>query len=88
MKNILFDELKENEKTESWEVTKGDNLMNQFLCGNWSASVKEMIEENISSMDLINFLEIDEGYNGINTTNEHFNRAFFAELGNTKVRFN
>ena len=88
MKNILFDLLEEDEKTESWENAKGDNLMNQFYCGNWSASVKEMIEENISSMDLINFIELDEGYHGKTDFNQWFDRSFFAELGNTKVRFN
>ena len=86
--NILFDELEENEKTESWENTKGDNLINQFYCGNWSASVQEMIEENITAIDLINFLEHDEAKHGKTNFNQWFDRSFFVELGKSMVRFN
>ena len=84
--NILFDELKENEKTEEHEVTKGDSLMGQFVVGNWSWSVAYMIRKNISTMNLINYIENVEGYFGQEET--YFDRSFFAELGHTKVRLN
>lgn len=88
MQNILFDELKEDEKTEAHEVTKGDSLLGQFTVGNWSWSVAYMIKENISAMDLINYIEDVESYMGSPDLTCEFDRSFFAELGKTKVRFN
>jgi len=86
--NILYNELKENEVTEDGEITKGDNLLNQFYCGNWSASVKEMIEQNISATDLINYIENEESQMGKSEYLNSFDRAFFVELGMAGVRFN
>ena len=86
--NILFDELKENEKTEEHEVTKGDSLMGQFIVGNWSWSVAYMIRKNISIMNLINYIENVESYMGTSDLTCEFDRSFFAELGHTKVRLN
>jgi hypothetical protein len=86
--NKLFNELAEDERTEDWERTRGDNLTNQFYCGNWSASVQEMIDDNISIKDLIEFLELEEYMNGQSEFNDWFDREFFAELGNSKVRYN
>ena len=86
--NILFDELEENEKTEEHEFTKGDSLMGQFIVGNWSWSVAYMIKENISIMDLIKYIEHVENYIGSHDLICEFDRSFFAELGNSKVRFN
>ena len=86
--NILFKELKDDERCESWETMRGHNLMNQFFCGNWSASVQEMIDENITGNDLIEFLLDDELHEGKTNFNQWFDRSFFLELGKTKVRFN
>jgi hypothetical protein len=88
MKNILLDLLADEDRTEDWERTRGDNLTNQFYCGNWSASVQEMIDDNISIKDLIEFLELEEYMNGQSEFNDWFDREFFAELGNSKVRYN
>jgi len=88
MKNILLDLLENEDRTEDWERTRGDNLTNQFYCGNWSASVQEMIDENISIKDLIEFLELEEYMHGKSEFNAWFDREFFAELGNSKVRYN
>jgi hypothetical protein len=88
MKNILLDLLADEDRTEDWERTRGDNLTNQFYCGNWSASVQEMIDDNISIKDLIEFLELEEYMHGKSEFNDWFDREFFAELGNTEVRYN
>lgn len=86
--NKLFNELKSDERTESWETLRGHNLMNQFYCGNFSASVKEMIDENITGNHLIEFLLEDELHEGKTNFNQWFDREFFLLLGKTKVRFN
>lgn len=86
--NKLFNELAEDERTEEHEITIGDNLMGQFIVGNWSWSVNYMIKENISAMDLLKYIEHVEEYIGSHDLICEFDRSFFLELGSSKVRFN
>ena len=85
--NKLFDTLQDEEKTEEHEEYLGDNLLGQFYCGNFSSSVKEMKQEQISCSNLIEFLDHIEEHYGKNDFTEWFDRKFFAELGRL-VNFN
>mgnify|MGYP003652066438 CR=1 FL=1 len=84
--NILFNELNELEKDEDENIFyEGDSLLYQFYCGNWSASVKEMQEKNISCLELIEYIdeqiELEKYTDSECSFLNWFDRKFFAELG-------
>jgi len=80
--NILYNELDELETDEHESIFfVGDSLMYQFYCGNWSASIKEMKEKNISCLELIEYIENQEDEMGDCDFFKWFDRKFFAELG-------
>ena len=84
-RNILFDALPEDEQTPEESIyTIGDSLLHQFVCGNWSSSVKEMKEKNISCAELIEYLEHLESELGDCEYFLHFDRSFFGSLGDEK----
>ena len=52
--NKLFNNLPKDEVNEEEAIyTVGDSLLYQFYCGNWSASVKEMTDNNYSTIDIL-----------------------------------
>ena len=82
--NILFNTLPKDEQTPEESIyTIGDSLLNQFYCGNWSSSIKEMKEKNISCAELIEYLEHLESELG-DCYGNHFDRSFFGSLGDEK----
>ena len=80
--NILFNELHELETDEHENIFYvGDSLLYQFYCGNWSSSVKEMQEKNISCLELIEYIDEQVENMGDCDFFKWFDRKFFAELG-------
>lgn len=56
--NKLYNELPMDEVMEDERIyTVGDSLLNQFYNGNWSDSVQEMVDNNISTNDLLQYIE-------------------------------
>jgi len=85
--NKLFNNLPQDEVNEDEAIyTVGDSLLYQFYCGNWSASVKEMTDNNYSTTDLIKYINsLDDCVGG---WLDWFDRDFFAELGASTVKLN
>jgi hypothetical protein len=85
--NKLFNNLPKDEVNEEEAIyTVGDSLLYQFYCGNWSASVKEMTDNNYSTTDLIKYINsLDACIGG---WLDWFDREFFAELGASTVKLN
>lgn len=81
----LHTQLDEQDINEDEAIyTVGDNILNQFYYGNFSSSVTDMREYNISSNELIDYLEelsneydckVDDLYHG------HFSASFWVALG-------
>jgi len=85
--NKLFNNLPKDEVNEEEAIyTVGDSLLYQFYCGNWSASVKEMTDNNYSTTDLIKYINSLDGC--IGGWLDWFDREFFAELGASTVKLN
>ena len=85
--NKLFNNLPQDEVNEDEAIyTVGDSLLYQFYCGNWSASVKEMTDNNYSTTDLIKYINSLDDYVG--GWLDWFDRDFFAELGASTVKLN
>ena len=85
--NKLFNKLPQDEVNEDEAIyTVGDFLLYQFYCGNWSASVKEMTDNNYSTTDLIKYINSLDDYVG--GWLDWFDRDFFAELGASTVKLN
>ena len=61
--------------------TQGDSLVNQFYCGNWSASVQEMKDNYIRWDDLLTYIENHEVWEDYLGKGEHFDHSFWGELG-------
>jgi len=86
--NKLFNYLDEEEQTPQEGIyTIGDSLLYQFYCGNWSATVKEMIENNYSSENLIDYIESIDDFS-LDGWLSWFDRRFFVELGKSQVKIN
>ena len=85
--NKLFNKLPQDEVNEDEAIyTVGDSLLYQFYCGNWSASVKEMTDNNYSTTDLIKYINsLDDCVGG---WLDWFDRDLFAELGASTVKLN
>lgn len=56
MNDILFEELPEEEQMGE-ESTIGESLAMQFYYGNYTASVKKMVELDVSTSELCDYLE-------------------------------
>lgn len=67
-------------------VTKGDTLINQFYNGNWSASVQEMKDHFIWWNELLDYMQDHEIWSDFIKENDHFDHAFWGELGHALGR--
>ena len=89
-----IDEQHESLKTEEFCFlenlqTEGDALLFQFYCGNWSASVQRMRDENVSWRDLLQYIEegeLESPDGDWSQSHGHFDRAFWGELADTLAR--
>jgi len=61
--------------------TKGDSLIFQFYYGNWSASVQEMKDHFIWWNELLEYMQGHEVWGNFIQENDHFDHAFWGELG-------
>tara|TARA_B100001093_G_scaffold493375_1_gene535494 strand:+ start:360 stop:722 length:363 start_codon:yes stop_codon:yes gene_type:complete len=61
--------------------TNGDSLIYQFYCGNWSASIQEMKDHFIWWNELLDYMNESETWCEFITYNDHFDHAFWGELG-------
>jgi len=82
--NKLYEELPRDERQED-EETVGDSIAMQFYYGNWSTSVEEMEELNISANDLHEYLKEKAFESSCTLSDEHyyggwFDTEFFMEL--------
>ena len=86
--NKLFNQLPIDEVSQDEGIyTIGESLLNQFYFGNWSASVKEMVDNNYSVDNLLEYLDYLKDEIGCEY-NSSFDNRFFAELGNSTVKLN
>ena len=90
--DYLNAELQEDDATmtfDEYEVpmfTNGDSLIYQFYCGNWSASVKEMKDHFIWWNELLDYMIESETWCEFISNNDHFDHAFWGELGHALGR--
>lgn len=66
--------------------TYGDSLIHQFYNGNWSASVQEMKDHFIWWNELLEYMQEHEVCNSLLVHNDHFDHAFWGELGHALGR--
>ena len=66
--------------------TNGDSLIFQFYCGNWSASVQEMKDHFIWWNELLDYMNESETWGEFISNNDHFDNAFWGELGHALGR--
>ena len=64
----------------------GDSLIYQFYCGNWSASVQEMKDHFIWWNELLDYMNESEIWREFISNNDHFDHAFWGELGHALGR--
>jgi hypothetical protein len=90
MSNRLYQDLPSEEQTPEESIyTVGDSLLMQFYCGNWSATVEEMTENNYTVKELSEYIKNqEEEFGCIGGWLDWFDREFFAELGGTAVKLN
>lgn len=90
MSDFLYKKLDDEDLNEDEQLyTEGDALLYQFYCGNWSASVQRMRDENVSWRDLLHYIEDDEDSPDVDLwahSHGHFDRAFWGELADTLAR--
>jgi hypothetical protein len=82
MTEFLYQKLEEIDEQEGL-YTEGDALLFQFYCGNWSASVQRMRDENIRWEELLDYVDEHEEWND---QHGHFDRHFWGELGASLAR--
>ena len=66
--------------------TYGDSLIYQFYNGNWSASVQEMKDHFIWWNELLDYMIESETWCEFISHNDHFDHAFWGELGHALGR--
>ena len=76
MTEFLYQKLEEIDEHEGL-YTEGDALLMQFYCGNWSASVQRMRDENIRWEELLEYTDEHEEWND---QHGHFDRHFWGTL--------
>ena len=90
MSDFLYQKVKPEDFNEDEQIhTEGDALLFQFYCGNWSASVQRMRDENVSWRDLLRYIEDGEEAPDVDLwahSHGHFDRAFWGELADTLAR--
>ena len=84
--NYLTLELSEDEINDDEPFyTVGDSLINQFYCGNWSNSIKEMQDNYVQWSDLLEYMQDHEIWseflNNPKVDESYFDHSFWAELG-------
>ena len=82
MTEFLYQKLEEIDEQEGL-YTEGDALLFQFYCGNWSASVQRMRDENVRWEELLDYVDEHEEWND---QHGHFDRHFWGELGASLAR--
>ena len=82
MSDFLYQKREEVDEQEGL-YTEGDSLLMQFYCGNWSASVQRMRDENIRWEELLDYVDEHEEWND---QHGHFDRHFWGELGASLAR--
>ena len=91
MSDFLYQKVKPEDFNEDEQIhTEGDALLFQFYCGNWSASVQRMRDENVTWRDLLQYIEEGELDSPVEDllshSHGHFDRAFWGELADTLAR--
>lgn len=84
MNNILYEELSEEEQMGE-EETIGESIATQFYYGNYTDSVKKMIELDVDAREFYEFLEgnasdMDCLLSNDNYYGGHFDVLFFIDL--------